>query len=152
MYSRSKHFAKYYLGHLPENKTNEVEVLSGAFMFVRKEVLDITGGFDEQFFMYAEDIDLSYRIIKAGYKNYYNADITIVHYKGESTKKDFKYVKLFYKSMSQFVKKYYGRGIYSTLLDLAIWSRAALSMVIPKKKKPKTNSTNASFPPASSSS
>ncbi|MEO8583276.1 MAG: glycosyltransferase family 2 protein, partial [Flavitalea sp.] len=66
MYSRSKYFAKYYVGHLPENKTNQVDVLSGAFMFVKKEVLNKTGGFDEQFFMYAEDIDLSYRIIKAG--------------------------------------------------------------------------------------
>ncbi|MEO8583442.1 MAG: hypothetical protein ABI415_06585, partial [Flavitalea sp.] len=78
------------------------------------------------------------RIIKAGFKNYYFADTTIVHFKGESTKKDFKYVKQFYKSMSQFVKKYYGRGIYSSLLDIAIWSRAGIELILPSKKKNST--------------
>ncbi len=87
LFPRSPVFAKYYLGHLDENKINKVDVLSGAFMFIRKEVLDVTGGFDERFFMYAEDIDLSYRITKAGFNNYYFPEVTIIHYKGESTKK-----------------------------------------------------------------
>lgn len=112
-FPHSKLFAKYYLGHLDDNSTHEVEVLSGAFMFVKKEVLDKTGGFDERFFMYAEDIDLSYRILKAGFKNYYYAEVSITHYKGSSTKKDFRNVKLFYKAMSQFARKHYGRGVFS---------------------------------------
>jgi GT2 family glycosyltransferase len=121
MFPRSEVFAKYYLGHLDENSDHEVDVLSGAFMMVKREVLQKTGGFDERFFMYAEDIDLSYRIKKAGYKNYYFAGTAITHFKGSSTKKDFRYVRHFYKAMSQFVKKYYGRGLYSTLLDAGIW-------------------------------
>ncbi|MBO9571752.1 MAG: glycosyltransferase family 2 protein [Chitinophagaceae bacterium] len=132
LFPRSPIFAKYYLGHLDENKTNIVDVLSGAFMFVRKSVLDKTGGFDERFFMYAEDIDLSYRITLAGYKNYYYPEVTIIHYKGESTKKDFKYIKQFYLAMSQFVKKYYGKGVYSFLLDSAIWFRAGIHALIKK--------------------
>ena len=120
MLPHSSVFAKYYLGHLDANSDHEVDVLSGAFMMVKKEVLQITGGFDERFFMYAEDIDLSYRIKKAGYKNYYFAGTTIIHYKGSSTKKDVRYVRQFYKAMSQFVKKYYGRGLYSLFLDTGI--------------------------------
>jgi GT2 family glycosyltransferase len=120
MFPRSPVFAKYYLGHLDADRDHEVDVLSGAFMMVKKEVLQKTGGFDERFFMYAEDIDLSYRIKKAGYKNYYFAGTAITHYKGSSTKKDVRYVRQFYKAMSQFVKKYYGRGLYSMLLDAGI--------------------------------
>lgn len=120
MFPRSPFFARYYLGHLSENDTHEVDVLSGAFMLVKRAALERTGGFDERFFMYAEDIDLSYRIQKAGYKNFYFADTSIIHYKGASTKKDFRYVKMFYKAMSQFAKKYYGRGFYSFLLDTGI--------------------------------
>ena len=120
MFPRSPVFSKYYLGHLDERQDHEVDILSGAFMMVKKEVLNKTGGFDERFFMYAEDIDLSYRIKLAGYKNYYFAGTSIIHFKGSSTKKDFKYVRQFYKAMSQFVKKYYGRGLYSMLLDTGI--------------------------------
>jgi GT2 family glycosyltransferase len=120
MFPRSPVFAKYYLGHLDENGDHEVDILSGAFMMVKHAVLQKTGGFDERFFMYAEDIDLSHRIKKAGFKNYYFAGTTIIHYKGASTKKDFRYVRQFYKAMSQFVKKYYGRGMYSILLDAGI--------------------------------
>ena len=120
MFPGSRIFSRYYLGHLDENETNEVDVLSGAFMMVKKQVLDIIGGFDERFFMYAEDIDLSYRIKQAGFKNYYFADTTILHYKGASTKKDIRYVKQFYKAMSLFTKKYYGTGLYSLLIDTGI--------------------------------
>jgi GT2 family glycosyltransferase len=120
MFPRSRLLAAYYMGNLDENRSHKVEVLSGAFMMVKKEVLDKTGGFDERFFMYAEDIDLSYRILKAGYQNYYYADTTIIHFKGSSTKKDVRNVRQFYKAMSQFVKKYYGRGLYSFVLDTGI--------------------------------
>ena len=129
---RSKLFAKYYLGHLSANETNEVDTLSGAFMFVKKEALDKTGGFDERFFMYAEDIDLSYRIIKEGYKNYYYPGIVILHYKGESTLRDAAYIKQFYRAMDQFVEKHFDKGASAfacLLLRAGIHSRALLEQV-----------------------
>lgn len=104
-------FARYYLGHLPEDKCSEVDVLSGAFMMVSKAALNITGGFDEAFFMYGEDIDLSYRIQKAGFKNFYFADSSIIHFKGESTKKNSPaYISAFYGAMELFVKKHYSKS------------------------------------------
>lgn len=131
LFPKSKVFSKYYLGYLDENKNNEVDVLAGAFMMIKKEVLDKTGGFDEVFFMYGEDVDLSYRIQKAGYKNYYFADSSIIHFKGESTRKgSMNYVRMFYNAMSIFVRKHYssGRaGVFNFLIHIAIWIRAALS-------------------------
>jgi GT2 family glycosyltransferase len=87
LFPKSKIFNKYHLGYLDKEKTHQVEILAGAFMLMRKSVLDKVGLLDESFFMYGEDIDLSYRIIKAGYHNYYYPDARIIHYKGESTKK-----------------------------------------------------------------
>ncbi len=131
LFPRTRPFANYYLGHLDENKNHEVDVLAGAFMMIRKEALEKTGGFDEIFFMYGEDIDLSYRIQKAGYKNYYFADSSIIHFKGESTKKNsLNYVRLFYKAMSIFVQKHYGgnrAGIYNLLIQMAIGVSAVFS-------------------------
>lgn len=130
LFPRSEWLAKYYLGHLPEQETHAAPVLSGAFFMAGREVLEKTGGFDEQFFMYAEDIDLSYRIERAGYTNYYIAETTILHFKGESTRKDARYVKLFYKAMSQFRRKHFKgvlSGFFNGLLELAIWVRAGLS-------------------------
>lgn len=133
IFPKSKTFGRYHLGYLPEKETNEVEILSGAFMFMRKEALDKTGLLDETFFMYGEDIDLSYRIIKAGYKNYYFADTTIIHYKGESTKKgSVNYVKVFYNAMIIFAKKHYGSsqsGLFSLLINMAIVFRGLLTLV-----------------------
>ncbi|HVA98512.1 MAG TPA: glycosyltransferase family 2 protein, partial [Bacteroidia bacterium] len=83
LFPKSKKFGKYHLGFLDNDKTNEVDVLSGAFMFLRKKVLDTIGLLDEAFFMYGEDIDISYRITLAGYKNYYFPETRIIHYKGE---------------------------------------------------------------------
>jgi len=129
IFPHSKTIARYYLGHLPEKSNNEIDVLTGAYMMVKKEVLQKTGGFDERFFMYGEDIDLSYRIVQAGYKNYYLASSSIIHFKGESTKKDIVYTKLFYKAMRIFVEKYYGKewGLFSVLIQLAIALRGVLS-------------------------
>lgn len=131
LFPRSKTFARYYLGHLPEHKTGEADVLAGAFMLIKKEVLDKTGGFDETFFMYGEDVDLSYRIQKTGYKNYYYPESTIIHFKGESTRKgSMNYVRMFYTAMSQFVKKHYGgsrAGLFTLLVYAGIWFRAALT-------------------------
>jgi GT2 family glycosyltransferase len=125
----SRLFAAYYAGHLDPYANHPVEILSGAFMMARKEVLDKTGGFDEQFFMYAEDIDLSYRIGKAGFQNYYLASTTIIHFKGESTRRDIRYVKQFYLAMNQFMKKYF-HGASSSLMFFFLNLGVALSQRI----------------------
>jgi O-antigen biosynthesis protein len=131
LFPNSAKFSKYHLGHLSENETHAVDVLAGAFLMVKKEVLDKVGSFDEAFFMYGEDVDLSYRIQKAGYQNYYFADTTIIHFKGESTKRgSLNYVKMFYKAMSQFVTKHYGQskaGTFNLFIQLAIFIRAGLA-------------------------
>jgi N-acetylglucosaminyl-diphospho-decaprenol L-rhamnosyltransferase len=103
--------------------------LAGAFMLITKYVLDIVGGFDEAFFMYGEDIDLSYRIQKAGYKNYYFADSTIIHFKGESTKKgSLNYVRMFHKAMLLFVQKHYKKvRLFRFLMHIGIVCNALLS-------------------------
>jgi len=133
MFPRSSLFARYHLGHLDPMKDHSVEVLAGAFMFIKKQVLDITGGFDEIFFMYGEDIDLSYRILQAGYRNHYVAEPAIIHFKGESTKKgSMNYVKLFYQAMYLFVRKHYGgvrAGFFRFFISMAIWLRAGLAAV-----------------------
>ncbi len=132
LFPKSERFGKYHLGNLPEFETNEIDILSGAFMFLRKETLDKVGLLDENFFMYGEDIDLSYRITLGGYKNYYYPDSTIVHYKGESTKKSsVNYVFIFYKAMAIFAEKYFGKskaGLFNILIKLAIFFRAGLAI------------------------
>ncbi|MDB5197127.1 MAG: hypothetical protein JWP88_1498 [Flaviaesturariibacter sp.] len=134
LFPHSKTFGRYHLGHLPENQNNEVDVLAGAFMLIRKEVLDKVGSFDESFFMYGEDVDLSYRIQAAGYKNYYVADTTIIHFKGESTKRgSLNYVRLFYSAMNKFVRKHYGGGearLFRMAIQVAIGIRAAIAALI----------------------
>lgn len=139
VFPTSKVFAKYYLGYLDENTNHEVDALSGACMLVRKDVVDKTGGFDERFFMYAEDIDLSFRIHQSGYKNVYLASLTIIHFKGESTTKDSQYVRLFYKAMIQFVEKHYtglAGSFYARFLKMAIWWRALFSFGKVRLEKP----------------
>lgn len=133
LFPHSKLFSRYHLGHLDEDQNNEVDVLAGAFMMIKKEVLDKVGGFDETFFMYGEDVDLSYRIQKAGFKNYYFAGSSVIHFKGESTRKgSMNYVRMFYNAMSIFVRKHYGgsrAGIFNFLIHVAIWFRAGLSAI-----------------------
>jgi len=110
LFSHSSIFNKYGLGNLNENEVHEVDVLSGAFFLSRKETLKQLNGFDEDFFMYGEDIDLSYRTQRAGYKNFYLGNNVIIHFKGESTTKDEAYVKNFYVAMKIFVNKHYKKG------------------------------------------
>ncbi len=131
LFPRSKVFARYYLGHIPEDTNSKVDVLAGAYMMVRRSVLEKTNGFDDAFFMYGEDVDLSYRIQQQGYDNYYFAECPIIHFKGESTRRDRRYVKMFYKAMSIFVKKHYQQQSwwFGILLQIAIWARAALSFI-----------------------
>lgn len=133
LFPRSAVFNAYALGHLHETSNHPVDVLAGACMLVRRDVFQQLGGFDEQFFMYGEDIDLSYRIRQAGYQNWYCADTSIIHFKGESTRKgSSNYVLLFYKAMQQFVRKHYS-GSKSALivqgLALAILLRAGVSLI-----------------------
>ncbi len=133
LFPHSKRFARYYLGHLDNDEINEVEILAGAFMLMRRETLDKCGLLDETFFMYGEDIDLSYRIILAGYKNYYYPKTRIIHYKGESTKKtSVNYVLVFYKAMEIFVRKHFatkGAKMYSSLINVAIYVKAFLALI-----------------------
>ncbi|HEY0030950.1 MAG TPA: glycosyltransferase [Bacteroidia bacterium] len=134
LFPRSKIFGKYHLGFLDKDKTHEVEILSGAFMLMRKAVLDKIGLLDETFFMYGEDIDLSYRIILGGYKNYYFPETRIIHYKGESTKKSsVNYVFVFYKAMVIFANKHFSQNnakLFSFLINFAIYLRAGLAIGI----------------------
>ncbi len=133
LFPSSAFFNAYALGHLNESKNHSVDVLAGACMLVRAHVFQQLGGFDEQFFMYGEDIDLSYRIRQAGYENWYLGTSSIIHFKGESTRKgSSNYVQLFYKAMQQFVRKHYS-GSKSALivqgLQIAIVLRAGVSLI-----------------------
>jgi len=133
LFPKSRRFGRYHLSYLDENKTHEVDVLAGAFMLIRREIFDKTGLLDETFFMYGEDIDLSYRIKQKGYKNYYFPGTTIIHYKGESTKKgSVNYVKYFYKAMVIFVRKHFSRGkvsAFSIFINMAVWFHAFLAVL-----------------------
>jgi len=133
IFPKSKVFGRYHLGFLSNEQVHEVDVLAGAFMLLRKETLDKIGLLDETFFMYGEDIDLSYRITKGGYKNYYFPDTTIIHYKGESTKKtSVNYVFVFYRAMVIFAKKHYSAryaSLFGIFINLAIWFRAGIALM-----------------------
>ncbi|MBK6775424.1 MAG: glycosyltransferase [Flavobacteriales bacterium] len=134
LFPRSKVFGRYHLGHLPENQAARIEILSGACMFLRKETLDKVGLLDESFFMYGEDIDLSYRITLGGYENWYFPDARIIHYKGESTKKSsVNYVFVFYNAMAIFAQKHFTRrrtDFFSLLINGSIYLSAAGAIVV----------------------
>ncbi|MDV7187115.1 glycosyltransferase family 2 protein [Lutibacter sp. TH_r2] len=120
----SKQTGKYYATHINENETGVVDVLVGAFMFIKKVVYIEVKGFDEDYFMYGEDIDLSYKVKVKGYQNYYLADTQVIHYKGESTKKDIKYLKYFLGAMKIFYKKHFRLNLlydFTMSLGIQIW-------------------------------
>ncbi|MCH4155339.1 MAG: glycosyltransferase family 2 protein, partial [Muribaculaceae bacterium] len=131
LFPTSKRFARYHLRYLDEHEPHTIDILAGAFMFIRGDLLNQIGGFDQDFFMYGEDIDLSYRLIQAGFRNYYLPS-TIIHYKGESTRKNsMRYVRVFYEAMLIFYRKHfpdYSR-FFSFFIHLAVWIRAALAML-----------------------
>lgn len=131
LFPHSRRIAAYYMGHLPDDEVNEIEIMPGAFLMLRREVYEQIGGLDESYFMYGEDIDYSWRIRLAGWKNYYLPETHIIHYKGESTKKgSMNYVYTFYNAMSIFVKRYFSGGnarLFNALLHVAIWLRASVS-------------------------
>ena len=133
LFPKSRIFGKYHLGYLDQDKIHQVDVLSGAFMLLRKSVLDEIGLLDEEFFMYGEDIDLSFRITSSGYHNYYFPGTRIIHYKGESTKKgSVNYVRVFYNAMIIFARKHFSHKnamLLSFLIRIAIYFRALLALI-----------------------
>lgn len=133
LFPHNRRIAAYYMGHLPDDEVNQVDILPGAFLMVRREALEKVGLLDESYFMYGEDIDFSWRIRLAGYKNYYVPTARIIHYKGESTKRgSLNYVYTFYNAMSIFVQHYFsGKNarMFNLLLHVAIWGRATVSFV-----------------------
>jgi GT2 family glycosyltransferase len=133
LFPRSARFNRYHLGHLSNDETHEIEILSGAFMLMRKQALDKVGLLDEEFFMYGEDVDLSWRIILGGWKNYYYPGTRIIHYKGESTKKgSLNYVFVFYNAMAIFARKHFSQkhaATYSAIIKMAIWMRAFVAVL-----------------------
>jgi O-antigen biosynthesis protein len=139
LFPKSKVFGKYHLTFLDKDKIHQIDVLAGAFMLMRKESLDKVGLLDEEFFMYGEDIDLSYRLTKEGYVNYYFPETTIIHYKGESTKKgSLNYVRMFYNAMIIFTRKHFSKqnaGLFSFFIHLAIYFRAAIATLSRLMKK-----------------
>jgi GT2 family glycosyltransferase len=133
LFPHSGLFNRYYLGNLNSDNTTQAEVISGAFMFIRREAFLKTGLLDEDYFMYGEDIDYSYRLIKSGFNNYYYPGTKIIHYKGESTKKEnLNVLANFYKAMLIFVNKHFNNGShrpYVFLIQTAIFFRAGLSLL-----------------------
>ncbi|MCL1934231.1 MAG: glycosyltransferase family 2 protein [Candidatus Azobacteroides sp.] len=128
LFPYSKRFGGYHLKYLDKNRIHPVDILAGAFMMVRKEAIEKSGYLDERFFMYGEDIDWSYRIARSGYTNYYFPE-PIIHYKGESTKKDIKYVKRFYEAMLLFFNKHYPHSnrFFKSVIRLAIVACGTIS-------------------------
>lgn len=131
IFPKSKLFARYNLTYLDENKTYEVDAVSGSFMMLKKDIYQKVGGFDEQFFMYGEDLDLCYRIQKAGYKVYYVHNSQIIHYKGESTRRSsLDETKIFYNAMRLFVKKHLSSSfLVEIILRSAIAIREFLAFI-----------------------
>ena len=134
LFPKSKIFGKYHLGYLDKDETHEVDVLAGAFMLLRHSMLHKTGLLDEDFFMYGEDIDMSYRITKTGFKNYYFPETRIIHYKGESTKKSsVNYVFVFYNAMVIFARKHFSKqnaALFAFIIRLAIYLRAGVAVAM----------------------
>ncbi|MCC2548110.1 glycosyltransferase family 2 protein [Hymenobacter sp. BT175] len=132
LFPKSRTFGRYHLGFLDKDQTHEIEVLSGAFMLLRAAALKEVGLLDEDYFMYGEDIDLSYRLTQGGWKNYYFPGTRIIHYKGESTKRtSVNYVFVFYRAMVIFARKHFApnrAGTFSLLINGAIWLRAGMAV------------------------
>ena len=133
LFPKSRRFGRYHLGFLSPDETHEIEVLSGAFMLMRQAALAEVGLLDEDYFMYGEDIDLSYRLRQGGWQNYYYPGTRIIHYKGESTKRtSVNYVFVFYRAMVIFARKHFApqrAGTFSVLINGAIWLRAGAAVV-----------------------
>lgn len=130
-FPHSRRLGRYYMGWLPWDRPVRMEIVSGAFCMLRREALDEVGLLDEDFFMYGEDIDLSYRLLKGGWENWY-LPLRILHYKGESTQKSsFRYVHVFYEAMLIFFRKHYRHLglLVAAPIQLAIYAKASMAFV-----------------------
>ena len=129
-------FTKYYASHLRSNQTGKVDILVGAFMFMSRKVYLEVGGFDENCFMYSDDIDLSYLVLQKGKDNFYFHDTTVLHYKGESTIKDGAYMKRFQQAMRFFYQKHFKVPFFFELfMQIGIFFFSALKRIQGKSKK-----------------
>jgi GT2 family glycosyltransferase len=145
LFPKSRTFGKYYAQHLNENQTGKVDILVGAFMFMKRNLYQELAGFDEDCFMYSDDIDLSYRVLKEGKSNYYFHDTSVIHYKGESTIKDGIYMKRFQEAMQFFYKKHFnpdGLVFFSLFMKAGI---VFFSFVKMFQGRPKIRSKSKSF-------
>lgn len=127
----------YYANHLNKNETGKVAVLVGAFMLIKREIYTKVGGFDEDYFMYGEDIDLSYKVLKSGHDNYYFGATSVIHYKGESTLRDKHYARRFYGAMQIFYKKHFKKNV---VFDVFVWLGIRVLHFL--KTTPKNNQKN----------
>jgi GT2 family glycosyltransferase len=132
LFPKSRLFNNYYLGHLNNDETTKADILTGAFMFLRREAFEKTGFLDEDFFMFGEDIDYCYRLKLKGFNNYYYPKVKIIHFKGESTKKeDLIVIRNFYSAMEIFVRKHFNKGKYQFVtlpIYIAIYFTATLAL------------------------
>lgn len=137
LFPHSRRYGRYYMRYLNRTESNYIEIISGAFCMVRRKALDKVGLLDETFFMYGEDIDLSYRLLKGGWQNAY-VPTPILHYKGESTQKSsYRYVHIFYEAMLIFFNKHFRRRyrVVSHIIRIAVYLRAAIDMLQRTGKK-----------------
>jgi GT2 family glycosyltransferase len=135
LYKISNFFGKYYAQHLTENQTGKVDILVGAFMIMKRDLYNEVGGFDENCFMYSDDIDLSYMVLKSGRENYYFHETSVIHYKGESTVRDGLYMKRFREAMQFFYKKHFKKSI---VFDLMMQFGAFIFSLIKKNQQKNT--------------
>lgn len=138
LFPKSALFNRYYMGHLDSDQCHKIDILAGAFILIKKDIIDEIGGLDEAYFMYGEDIDFSHRIQQAGYDNYYLGDIRILHHKGKSTNKNkSQYIEHFYGAMKIFAKKYYPKSypIYALSISLIIYLKKMMLRISHLKLK-----------------
>ena len=141
IFPKSHIFGRYYMQYLNKYAITPIEIVSGAFMFIRRSALDKVGLLDETFFMYGEDIDISYRVLRAGFQNYY-IPTQILHYKGESTKKDsIRYINAFHKAMIIFFKKHFRHYsfLYSSIITLVIILKGLMTYIVQKMRACRTS-------------
>lgn len=135
LFPKSKLFNQYYAQHLSENQSGKVSILVGAFMIMKRDLYTEIGGFDENCFMYSDDIDLSYLVLKTGKSNYYFHETSVIHYKGESTVRDGTYMKRFREAMQFFYKKHFKKSwFFDVMMQLGSFAFSVL-----KKNQQKNN-------------
>lgn len=135
LFPKSKLFNQYYAQHLEECTTGKTQILTGAFMFMEREVYNKAGGFDERYFMYGEDMDLSYTVLQSGKDNYYFPETSILHYKGESTIRNADYLKRFKEANTAFYRKHFK---HSVAFDLFMRAGTLLFSMAKKNKRVNT--------------